>query len=101
MEEDTAWTRRTERVQARAIMTEGQPQIPDQPTQAMPPRPQVPPVVSAEQWSARFQQTHHREPTMAEYQAAVQDGLIALERLPRDQSMQQMADGAKRIANSE
>ncbi|MFC4506256.1 MULTISPECIES: hypothetical protein [Streptomyces] len=65
----------------------------------MPPRPQVPPVVTAEQWAAGFQQTHHREPTMSEYQAAVHAGLIAPERRPRDPSMQLMADGAKQVVN--
>ncbi|MDW6058216.1 hypothetical protein SAZ11_08960 [Streptomyces sp. FXJ1.4098] len=66
----------------------------------MPPRPQVPPVVTAEQWAAGFQQTHHREPTMSEYQAAVQAGLIAPERRPRHPSMQLMADGVKQVVNS-
>lgn len=87
-------------------MTEDQPQLPEQPTQghatasqAVPPRPQVPPVVTAEQWGAGFQQTHHREPTMSEYQAAVHAGLIAPEHRPRDPSMQQMADGAKQVVN--
>lgn len=68
-------------------------------SQAVPPRPQVPPVVTAEQWAAGFQQTHHREPTMSEYQAAVQAGLIAPERRPRDPSMRLMADGAKQVVN--
>ncbi|TLS44973.1 hypothetical protein FE633_17700 [Streptomyces montanus] len=87
-------------------MTEDQPQLPEQPTQghttasqAVPPRPQVPPVATAEQWAAGFQQTHHREPTMSEYQAAVHAGLITPERRPRDPSMQQMADGAKQVVN--
>ncbi|MFJ4622311.1 hypothetical protein [Streptomyces sp. NPDC088812] len=87
-------------------MTEDQPQLPEQPTQghatasqAVPLRPQVPPVVTAEQWGAGFQQTHHREPTMSEYQAAVPAGLISPERRPRDPSMQQMADGAKQVVN--
>ncbi|MDT0453736.1 hypothetical protein [Streptomyces hesseae] len=87
-------------------MTEDQPRLPEQPTQghvtasqAVPPRPQVPPVVMAEQWAAGFQQAHHREPTMSEYQAAVHAGLIAPERWPRDPSMQKMADGAKQIVN--
>ncbi|MFI8089158.1 hypothetical protein ACIF9R_12685 [Streptomyces sp. NPDC086080] len=87
-------------------MTEDQPQLPEQPTQghatasqAVPPRPQVPPVVTAEQWGAGFQQTHHREPTMSECQAAVHARLIAPERRPRDPSMQQVADGAKQVAN--
>ncbi|MDL5199732.1 hypothetical protein [Streptomyces sp. ALI-76-A] len=77
-------------------MTEDQPQLPERPTQghatasqAVPPRPQVPPVVTAEQWGAGFQQTHHREPTMSEYLAAVHAGLIAPECRPRDPSMQQ------------
>ncbi|MBP5897971.1 hypothetical protein [Streptomyces scabiei] len=87
-------------------MTEDQPQLPEQPTQghataspAVPPRPQVPPVVTAEQWAAGFRQTHLREPTMPEYQAAVQAGLIAPERRPRDPSMQQMTNGAKQVVN--
>lgn len=87
-------------------MTEDQPQIPEQPTQghatapqAVPPRPQVPPVVTAEQWAAGFQQTHHREPTMSEYQAAVHAGLIAPECQPRDPMMRQMTDGAKQVVN--
>ncbi|MGW0885390.1 hypothetical protein [Streptomyces sp. NPDC002671] len=87
-------------------MTEDQPQLPEQPTQghatasqAVPPRPQVPPVVTAEQWAAGFRQTHLREPTMSEYQAAAQAGLIAPERRPRDPSTQQMADGAKQVVN--
>lgn len=91
---------------AGAIMTEDQPQLPEQPTQghapasqAVPPRPQVPPVVTAEQWGAEFRQTHHRDPTMSEYQAAVHAGLIASERRSRDPSMQQMADGAKQVVN--
>ena len=105
-EEGTTWTRRTERERAGAIMTEDQPQLPEQPTQghatasqAVPPRPQVPPVVTAEQWAAGFRQTHLREPTVSEYQAAVHAGLIAPERRPRDPSMQQMADGAKQVVN--
>ncbi|MFB7594685.1 hypothetical protein [Streptomyces sp. NPDC056160] len=87
-------------------MTEDQPQLPEQLThchatasQAVPPRPRVPPVVTAEQWAAGFRQTHHREPTMSEHQAAVQTGLIALERRPPDPSMQLMADGAKQAVN--
>ncbi|MFJ8027793.1 hypothetical protein [Streptomyces sp. NPDC096311] len=105
-EEGTTWTRRTERGKAGAIMTEDQPRLPEQPTQghatalqAVPPRPQGTPVVTAEQWAAGFQQTHHREPTMSEYQTAVHAGLIAPERRPRDRSMQQMADGAKQVVN--
>lgn len=87
-------------------MTEEQPQLPEQPaqghataSQAVPSRPLVPPVVTAKQWAAGFRQTHHREPTMSERQAAVDAGLIAPERRPRDPSMQQMADGAKQVAN--
>lgn len=60
------------------------------------PRPNSP--VSAEEWAAEFQQTHHREPTMSEYQAAVQAGAIVQER-QRDQSMQQMAQGARQVAS--
>ncbi|MFC8125423.1 hypothetical protein [Streptomyces sp. NPDC057302] len=70
-------------------MTEDQPWLPERPTQghatasqAVPPRPQVPPIAAAEQWAAGFHQTHHREPTMSEYQAAVHAGLIAPERRP-------------------
>ncbi|WP_103543560.1 hypothetical protein [Streptomyces sp. SM1] len=36
---------------------------------------------------------------MPEYQAAVQAGLIAPERRPRDPSMQQMTNGAKQVVN--
>ncbi|WP_141662900.1 hypothetical protein [Streptomyces sp. Wb2n-11] len=85
-------------------MTEDQPQLPEQPTQghasasqAVPPRPQVPPVVTAEQWAAGFQQTHH---PMSEYQTAVHASLIVHERRPRDPSMEQMADGARQVVNS-
>jgi hypothetical protein len=87
-------------------MTEDQPQLPEQPTQghatasqAVPPGPQVPPVVTTEQWAAGFRRTHHREPTMSEYQAAVHAGLITPARWPRDPAMQQMADGARQVAN--
>ncbi|MGW1784941.1 hypothetical protein ACWCQQ_38425 [Streptomyces sp. NPDC002143] len=87
-------------------MTEDQPQLPEQSaqshatsSQAVPPQPQGPPVVTAEQWAARFWQTHPREPTKSEYQAVVQAGLIAPERRPRDPSMQLMADGAKQVVN--
>lgn len=87
-------------------MAEDQPQIPEQPTrghatasQAVLPRPQVPPGVTAEQPAAGFQQTHHREPAMSECQAAVHAGLIAPGRRPRDPSMQQMADGARQVVN--
>ncbi|MER6375517.1 hypothetical protein ABT255_45930 [Streptomyces mirabilis] len=105
-EEGTTWTPWAEREEAGAIVTEDQPQLPERPTQghatasqAAPPRPQVPPVVTAEQWAAGFRQTHHRESTISEYQAAVQAGLIAPERRPRDPSMQLMADGAKQVVN--
>ncbi|GAA0352419.1 hypothetical protein ACOT81_38925 [Streptomyces sp. WI04-05B] len=87
-------------------MTEDQSQLPEQPAQghvpvsrAVPPRPQVPPVVTAEKWGAGLRQTHHREPTMSGYQAAVHAGLIASERRSRDPSMRQMADGAEQVVN--
>ncbi|MFG2683882.1 hypothetical protein [Streptomyces sp. NPDC048392] len=86
-------------------MTEDQPQLPEQPTQAMqqlhrvPPRSRVPLDVTAEQWGAGFQQTYHREPAMSERHAALHAGLIAPERRPRDPSMRQMADGAKQVVN--
>ncbi|MFI1408881.1 hypothetical protein ACH4Y0_02915 [Streptomyces sp. NPDC020707] len=88
-------------------MTEDQPQLPEQPaqghataSQAVPQRPQVPSVVTAEQWAAGFRQTHLREPTMPEYQAAVQAGLIAPERRPRDPSMQQRTNEAKEFLSN-
>ncbi|MFE6939537.1 hypothetical protein [Streptomyces chartreusis] len=87
-------------------MTEDQPQLPEQSTrghvtasQAVPPRPQVPPVATAEQWAAGFQQTHHREPAMSLYQAAIQAGLIAPERRPRDPSRHLTADGVEQVVN--
>ncbi|WP_247040224.1 hypothetical protein [Arthrobacter rhizosphaerae] len=55
-------------------------------------------TMSAEQWAAAFQQEHHREPTMAEYQEALRLGHVASERRPRDPSIQQMADGARQVA---
>ncbi|MGL3150443.1 hypothetical protein ACSS7Z_08760 [Microbacterium sp. A82] len=59
---------------------------------------QTPSAVTAEEWSARFQQTNHREPTMNEYQEAVRTGQIAAERKPRDPSAEQIAAGAKQMA---
>ncbi|MDN5816472.1 MAG: hypothetical protein L0J68_06340 [Micrococcaceae bacterium] len=70
-------------------------QIPNDPPlqQTQPPAP-----VTAEEWSARFQRATDREPTMSEYQSAVETGQILPERRPRDPSAEQMAAGAKQIA---
>lgn len=67
-------------------------------TAPMPQEPQAPAPVTAAQWSATFQQANGREPSMSEYQAAVNAGLIAQERGPRDPSAEQMAAGAKQFA---
>lgn len=53
---------------------------------------------TAEQWSAAFQQSTGREPTMSEYQAALSRGEIARERLSQDPSVQQLSAGAKQFA---
>lgn len=62
-------------------------------------RPPAPPKLTADQWSAQFQQVNHREPTLGEYQAAVRDGHVAAEPRQRDASAQQMADGARQVAS--
>lgn len=58
-------------------------------------RPAAAPLPTADEWAARFQATHGREPSMSEYQAALAGGQIAVQ---RDASMQQISEGAKQIA---
>lgn len=52
------------------------------------------PPMTAEQWAENFMRTQGREPTMSEYQNAVQQGAIAKE---RDPSLQQMGAGMKQV----
>lgn len=50
---------------------------------------------TAEEWAARFQAEHGREPSMTEYRAAVEAGEV---RADQSRSVQQMSDGMRQVA---
>lgn len=87
-------------------MTEQDDQSAVTPPNRPPSRPPNPPRATPDSWSATFQQTHGREPTMSEYQQALANGEILSNETgngeaakERDPSVQQMSDGAKQLAS--